>query len=62
MISERLVPAYKKMADFLANEYIPNARESIGYSDLPNGKAWYEYQIKQHTTLSLTPMKFMTLA
>ena len=53
MISERLVPAYQKMADFLANEYIPNARESIGYSDLPNGKAWYEYQIKQHTTLSL---------
>ena len=32
MISERLVPAYQKMADFLANEYIPNARESIGYS------------------------------
>lgn len=54
LIIERLVPAYNSMSEFLANQYIPNSRESVGYSALPNGKAWYEYQIKKHTTLSLS--------
>ena len=54
LIMQHLVPAYKSMSDFLANQYIPNSRESVGYSDLPNGKAWYEYQIKKNTTLSLS--------
>jgi len=53
-ITQHLVPAYKSMSDFLANQYIPNSRESVGYTDLPNGKAWYEYQIKKNTTLSLS--------
>lgn len=54
LINEQLVPAYNEMSDFLTNEYIPNSRDSVGYSDLPNGKAWYEYQIKKNTTLSLS--------
>ncbi|MBH0041080.1 DUF885 domain-containing protein [Pseudoalteromonas sp. SWXJZ10B] len=54
LIMQHLLPAYKSMSDFLANQYIPNSRESVGYSDLPNGKAWYEYQIKKNTTLSLS--------
>ncbi|WMS92618.1 DUF885 domain-containing protein [Pseudoalteromonas sp. HL-AS1] len=54
LIMQHLVPAYKSMSDFLANQYIPNSRESVGYSDLPNGKAWYEYQIEKNTTLSLS--------
>lgn len=54
LIMEQLVPAYAKMSEFLATTYIPNSRETVGYSDLPNGKAWYEYQIKQNTTLSLS--------
>ncbi|MBZ2191029.1 DUF885 domain-containing protein [Pseudoalteromonas arctica] len=54
LIIKHLVPAYKSMSDFLANQYIANSRESVGYSDLPNGKAWYEYQIKKNTTLSLS--------
>ena len=54
LIMDKLVPAYAKMSEFLATTYIPNSRETVGYSDLPNGKAWYEYQIKQNTTLSLS--------
>ena len=54
LIMEKLVPAYANMSDFLATTYIPNSRDSVGYSDLPNGKAWYEYQIKKNTTLSLS--------
>ena len=54
LILDKLVPAYKDMSDFLVNEYLPQSRDSFGYSDLPNGSAWYEYQIATHTTLDLT--------
>ncbi|MBB1365200.1 DUF885 domain-containing protein [Pseudoalteromonas sp. SR44-5] len=54
LIMDKLVPAYTKMSEFLATTYIPNSRATVGYSDLPNGKAWYEYQIKKNTTLSLS--------
>lgn len=53
LILDTLAPAYKQMADFIEKEYIPAARASVGYRELPNGKAWYEYRIKVHTTLGL---------
>ena len=30
-------------------------RNSVGISDVPDGKAWYEYLVKYHTTTDLTP-------
>ncbi|KGK01716.1 DUF885 domain-containing protein [Pseudoalteromonas sp. ND6B] len=54
LILDKLVPAYQRMSEFLLNDYIPHTRDSVGYADLPNGKAWYEYQIKKNTTLSLS--------
>lgn len=53
LILNTLVPAYAKMTKFLEQEYIPAANEKVGYANLPNGKAWYEFLIKQHTTLDL---------
>jgi uncharacterized protein (DUF885 family) len=43
MILDKLVPAYSKITQFLKEEYLPNSRNTFGYSDLPNGKAWYEF-------------------
>ncbi|PAJ75441.1 DUF885 domain-containing protein [Pseudoalteromonas sp. NBT06-2] len=54
MILNSLVPAYQDMVTFLEQDYLPKTRSSVGYSELPNGKAWYEYQIKTNTTLDLT--------
>jgi uncharacterized protein (DUF885 family) len=54
MIAEKLIPAYKRMHDFITNDYLPKSRKTIGLSEHPNGKAWYEYQIKTNTTLELT--------
>lgn len=54
MILNSLVPAYQEMVTFLEQDYLPKTRSSVGYSELPNGKAWYEYQIKTNTTLDLT--------
>ncbi|GAA0857542.1 DUF885 domain-containing protein [Aliiglaciecola litoralis] len=54
MIEQVIVPAYAKVHDFIKNEYVPNARMTVGLSALPNGKKWYEYQIETNTTLPLT--------
>ncbi len=53
-IRKTIIPAYERVYYFLTSEYQKNTRKSVGLSDLPNGKAWYEYKIKTHTTLPLT--------
>ena len=54
-IKNVLNPAYQELYDFLVNEYLPQSRDSIGISDVPNGKEWYEYLARYHTTTDLTP-------
>jgi uncharacterized protein (DUF885 family) len=54
MVMNKIVPVYQRMATFFENEYIASARESIAYTSQPNGKAWYNYAIKTHTTLALS--------
>jgi uncharacterized protein (DUF885 family) len=53
--SEKIAPAYERLLTFLEEEYLPGARESIAMRDLPNGEAWYAFNVKQRTTLDLTP-------
>jgi len=48
-------PALRRMADFLAREYLPKCRDSIGISALPDGRRWYQYLIRARTTTDLTP-------
>ena len=53
--SERIAPAFERLLVFMETEYIPAARQSIAMRDLPNGEAWYAYNVKQRTTTDLTP-------
>lgn len=53
-ISKELVPSYKKLADFLKNEYLPKALSTTGYAAEPNGKAVYNYLVKYWTTTDKT--------
>lgn len=55
IIAESIIPAYKRFKKFMVDEYIPGARKEIGAQTLPNGKAYYQQQIKEYTTLNLTP-------
>jgi prolyl oligopeptidase len=34
---------------------LPQSRDSIGLDGVPNGKEWYEYVARYHTTTNLTP-------
>ncbi|MGH9702072.1 MAG: DUF885 domain-containing protein [Candidatus Acidiferrales bacterium] len=55
--SEKVVPAFRKIHDYLASTYIPVCRESIAMSALPDGAAHYAYNVKWQTTTELTPQQ-----
>jgi uncharacterized protein (DUF885 family) len=52
---EQVAPTLRKLHDYLANTYVPGARDSIAMSALPNGKAWYASKLRLSTTTDLTP-------
>ena len=54
-INEKLIPQYKKMADFLTKEYLPASRATSGIGSLPFGKGLYATYVKQWTTTEMTP-------
>ena len=54
-ITDTLVPGYTKMRDFLRDEYLPASRESVGMSELPDGRAWYALMVRSNTTTDLSP-------
>ncbi|MEL6368908.1 MAG: DUF885 family protein, partial [Pseudomonadota bacterium] len=54
-INRSVVPAYSNLKRFMVEEYLPNARQTLGASELPDGEAFYQSQILQYTTLTLTP-------
>lgn len=54
-IRDRIVPSFRKLHDFVRDEYLPRARTTVGLSALPDGRAWYEYQVRSVTTTNLTP-------
>ncbi|MCY2685751.1 DUF885 domain-containing protein [Salinimicrobium sp. TH3] len=54
MIGEKVIPAYKKMHDFMVEDYLPQGRESSGITDIPGGEDFYKHQIKLYTTTDMT--------
>lgn len=54
MIEKKIMPAYKQMKEFLITEYIPACSDKAAITESPLGKSYYNFQIKYHTTTSLT--------
>jgi uncharacterized protein (DUF885 family) len=55
IIEAQVIPAYKPLLAFWNDEYYPHTVKSIAAIDLPDGKAYYQAQIKRYTTLDMTP-------
>lgn len=55
LITDQLNPAIQRQRDFIANDYMPHTRDSVGLDALPDGMAWYAFSAKQQTTSDLTP-------
>jgi uncharacterized protein (DUF885 family) len=49
-INTVVIPAYQRLADFLQNEYLPQARTTSGIATTPQGAARYDYLIRYWTT------------
>jgi uncharacterized protein (DUF885 family) len=56
-VMQSVVPGYQAFSTFMAKEYVPACRKSIGASELPDGKAYYAYCVRHYTTLNLTPQQ-----
>jgi uncharacterized protein (DUF885 family) len=54
-IATQVIPSYRRLHEFLQDEYLPKARTSVGLDALPDGKAWYEYNVRNITTTDYTP-------
>ena len=55
MIGQQLLPAYRKVRSFIADEYMAKTRSTPGMDALPNGKAWYAFNARNSTTTDKSP-------
>jgi uncharacterized protein (DUF885 family) len=54
MLREKVIPAYKRLYQFVSTDYLKAGRETSGVEAIPNGKAYYTHQIKYYTTTNMT--------
>jgi len=54
-IETKVIPVYRRMSNFVGDEYLGNARETVGLYALPDGPQWYAHNVKRITTTDLTP-------
>jgi uncharacterized protein (DUF885 family) len=57
----RLIPSMEKLVAFLEKEYLPKCRTTSGIDALPNGKAWYEFSVRNYTTTRMKPEEIHAL-
>jgi uncharacterized protein (DUF885 family) len=54
IIREKIVPAFRVFSGFVDKEYLPESRETIAATALPDGKAYYDFLARYYTTTGLT--------
>lgn len=54
-ITDTVLPAYRRLARYFSDTYLPASRETIGLSALPDGEAWYEFEARRFTTTQMQP-------
>lgn len=55
VIADTAMPAIENLRDYFQNTYLPAARDSIGISEVPGGREYYQALVRYHTSLDLTP-------
>ena len=56
-IAASVVPAYRKLKEFIVSDYLPAALDQVGIWQLPSGAAMYAYAARDNTTTDLTPQE-----
>lgn len=52
-IEDHVIPQFRRIKTFFETEYIPKTRNSIGISETPKGKEYYQNRINFYTTSTL---------
>ena len=60
-LTAEILPAYARLADFIERDYLPAARTTVGWSDLPDGANWYRWRIRSATTMDMAPEQIHAL-
>lgn len=53
-IEGSVIPSFRRVKQFFEEEYLPKTRTTLGVSETPNGKDYYQNRIAYYTTLDLT--------
>jgi uncharacterized protein (DUF885 family) len=54
-IQTGVVPAHQELLKFMQTEYWPKTRRTLAAEAMPDGAAFYQQQIREYTTLDMTP-------
>ncbi len=55
IVRDKIYPAQRAFAEFMAREYVPAARPAIAWRTTPGGEASYRYLVREQTTTDMTP-------
>ena len=61
VVNAEVLPAYRRFADFIAEDYAPHGRTAIGLSSLPDGARRYQQAIREQTTTDMSPAEIHAL-
>jgi uncharacterized protein (DUF885 family) len=50
-----VAPGFRRLHGYFRETYLPRTRETIAFTALPDGEAWYAFKVRQSTTTRLTP-------
>jgi uncharacterized protein (DUF885 family) len=60
-VNSEVLPAYRRFADFIAKDYAPQGRTTIGLKSLPDGARRYQQAIREQTTTEMSPAEIHAL-
>jgi len=55
VVVEKVIPAFEEVKNFFEQKYFLRTRKTLGVSEIPNGKAYYQSRIDYYTTQEMTP-------
>jgi uncharacterized protein (DUF885 family) len=61
VVNSEVLPAYHRFAEFIAKDYAPHGRSTIGLSSLPDGTRRYQQAIREQTTTDMSPAEIHAL-
>jgi len=61
VVNAEVLPAYRRFAEFIAKDYAPRGRTTIGLNSLPEGARRYQQAIREQTTTDMSPTEIHAL-